>query len=234
MHHDDPPEELTDTPPGSTGRHPVERRCILTGVSGSPETLIRLALGPDGIVLPDLRARASGRGAWIACDRAALEAAQAKGKLRGALARAFKTGAAAAPDDLATRIAAGLERMFLDRLGLEQRAGAVVTGSDRIGEEARRGRIHLLLHAADAAPDGNRRLDQALRVGSEGLERSAQALVLPVPRSILSLALGRENVVHIALNAPAAAARVLQALGRWRGFIGLDGSTERADVAGSA
>jgi len=39
----------------------------------------------------------------------------------------------------------------------------------------------------------------------------------------LSMALGRENVVHLALIAPAAAARVNQALGRWRGFIGLDG-----------
>jgi hypothetical protein len=35
----------------------------------------------------------------------------------------------------------------------------------------------------------------------------------------LSMALGRENVVHIALTDRAAAARVLHALSRWRAFI---------------
>ena len=47
------------------------------------DELIRLALGPDGEVAPDVRARAPGRGAWIGVDRATLEAAQAKGKLQG-------------------------------------------------------------------------------------------------------------------------------------------------------
>jgi hypothetical protein len=41
------------------------------------------------------------------------------------------------------------------------------------------------------------------------------------------MALGRENVVHIALTDRAAAARVLHALSRWRAFIdpraGLEG-----------
>ena len=49
----------------------AERRCILTGEHGPRAGLIRLALGPDGIVAPDVRARAPGRGAWIAVDRAA-------------------------------------------------------------------------------------------------------------------------------------------------------------------
>ena len=43
----------------------TERKCILTGDRADPETLIRLAIGPDGQVLPDVRAKAPGRGAWI-------------------------------------------------------------------------------------------------------------------------------------------------------------------------
>jgi len=39
---------------------------------------------------------------------------------------------------------------------------------------------------------------------------------LPVERTILSLALGRENVVHAAIIDQGAAARVSHALGRWR------------------
>ena len=81
----------------------TERKCILTGDRADPETLIRLAIGPDGQVLPDVRAKAPGRGAWIGVSRAELETALAKGKLKGAIARSFKDGAlqieADLPDD---------------------------------------------------------------------------------------------------------------------------------------
>jgi hypothetical protein len=103
----------------------------------------------------------------------------------------------------------------LDRLGLEARAGTLLTGSEKIEVAARRGDVHLLLHAAVAGEDGNRRLDQAWRVG----EGDQQGLVIPVERAILSMALGRQNVVHIALIDRAAAARVGHALARWRAFI---------------
>jgi predicted RNA-binding protein YlxR (DUF448 family) len=182
--------------------------------------LIRLALGPDGSVAPDVRAKAGGRGAWIAVDRGALEAAIAKGKLKGALARAFKTASFLIPEDLPDQIEAALSRATLDRLGLEARAGTLLTGSERIAEAARKGTVELLLHARDAATDGSRKLDQALRVGL-GIEGSGdQGVVIPASRAILSMALGRENVVHIAMIAPAAAGRVAHALSRWRGFIG--------------
>jgi len=171
-------------------------------------------------VAPDVRARAPGRGAWIGVDRATLEAAQVKGKLKGALARAFKTGAVRAPDDLGERIEAALRRDALDRLGLEARAGNLITGSDKIEVAARRGTVHLLIHAADAGEDGNRKLDQALRVGGLDGEGRADGLVFPADRAILSLALGRQNVVHIAIIDRAAAARVRRALDRWRDFIG--------------
>jgi hypothetical protein len=45
-------------------------------------------------------------------------------------------------------------------------------------------------------------------------------VIFPAERTILSLALGRENVVHIALTDPAAASRVRHALARWRAFTG--------------
>ena len=196
--------------------HVPERKCILSGEHGARGDLIRLAVSPDGEVLPDVRARAPGRGAWIGVDRPTLEAAQAKGRLKGALARAFKGAPILIPADLAERIEAALRQDALDRLGLEARAGTLLTGSDRIEDAARKGRLQLLLHASDAGEDGRRKLDQARRVGGgEG-----QGLVIPAERSILSLALGRQNVVHIGLTDRGAADRVGRALGRWRAFIG--------------
>jgi predicted RNA-binding protein YlxR (DUF448 family) len=212
---------LTDADFGSAIGDGPERTCILSGRKAGRDGLIRLALAPDGSVLPDVRAKAPGRGAWIGVDRKTLEEAIAKGRLTKALSRAFKT-AVQVPADLADQVERALERAALDRLGLEARAGQMITGSEKIIDAARKGTVTLLLHARDAAADGSRKLDQALRVGLDMEGSDARGLVIPATRAILSMALGRENVVHLALIAPAAAARVNQALGRWRGFIGLD------------
>ena len=200
--------------------HDPIRRCILLGERAPRESLIRLALSPDGAVFPDVRAKAPGRGAWIGVTRAELESAIAKGKLKAALARAFKTGPIAIPDDLPDMIAAALERAVLDRLGLEARTGNLLTGAEKIEAAARSGKLHLLLHAADAGTDGNRTLDQAWRVGKDEEGSDLRGLALPVPRTILAVALGRQNVVHIGLTERDAARRVSETLTRWLHFIG--------------
>ena len=225
-------------PPNDTlgGSHTPERKCILSGEHAARDDLIRLALSPDGEIWPDIRARAPGRGAWIGVDRPTLEKAQAKGKLKAALARAFKAGDVAIPADLGARIEAALRQAVLDRLGLEAKSSNLVLGSERIETAARRGQVALLIHAADASAEGRRKLDQAWRVGTEQEGSGAQGLVFPEGRTILSLALGRENVVHAAIIDRAAAARVTHALARWRAFIGReDGlSAATAEMPGAS
>ena len=204
--------------------HVPERSCILTRRTAPREELIRLALGPDGQVAPDVRARAPGRGAWIGVGRKALDEANAKGKLKGALTRAFKTGDIDVPADLGERIEAALRQQALDRLGLEARSGMLINGAERVETAARQGKVAQLIHAADAGEDGRKKLDQAWRVGGG----DSQGLVFPVERTILSVALGRENVVHIALTDAAAARRVTHAIARWQAFIDPDAGLERA------
>jgi len=198
----------------------TERKCIVSGDRADPDMLVRLALGPDGEVLPDIRAKAPGRGAWIGVTRADLETALAKGKLRGALARAFKTGELQIPDTLPDLIETGLRKALLDRLGLEAKASMVLTGSEKIEVACRKGIVNLLLHAADAAADGNRKLDQALRVGRQAEGTDLAGIVLPVDRSALSMAMGRDNVVHIAVTDSRAGSRLRAALGRLESYLG--------------
>jgi hypothetical protein len=187
--------------------------------------LIRLALGPDGNVAPDVRARAPGRGAWISVGKGELDASVANGKLKGALQRAFKTGDVTVPPDLADRTEQALRQYALDRLGMEARSGNLINGFERIETAARSGNVHLLVHAADAGEDGRRALDQAWRVGNG----AARGVIFPEGRTILSLALGRENVVHVALIEAAAAARIMHALSRWREFIDPDAGLPGGD-----
>jgi predicted RNA-binding protein YlxR (DUF448 family) len=224
-----PAEENRPSPDPSRKREgeTAERTCVLTRRKGSRDELIRLALSPDGEVAPDVRARAPGRGAWISVGRAELDAANAKGKLKGALARAFKANDVKVPADLGERIEQALRQATLDRLGMEARGGTLINGADRVETAARAGKVHLLIHAADAGEDGRKRLDQAWRVGGG----EARGVVFPEERTILSMALGRENVVHVALTDRAAAARVLHALSRWRAFIDPDAGLDGGDPA---
>lgn len=198
----------------------TERRCILSGDRAAPEHLVRLALAPDGALMPDVRAKAPGRGAWIGVSRAALEKALANGKLKGALARAFKSGEFVLSPDLPTLIADALERQAMERLGLEAKSSNLITGSEKIDVAARRGQVHMVLHAADAAPDGCRKLDQAWRVGQEAEGQDLAGMILPVGRDALSQALGRENVVHVAVTDRSAAARIIALLSRWQSYVG--------------
>jgi predicted RNA-binding protein YlxR (DUF448 family) len=214
-------------------QHTPERTCVLSRRKGSKDELIRLALSPEGEVAPDVRARAPGRGAWIGVTRQELDAANAKGRLKGALQRAFKTNDVKVPADLGDHTAAALRQAALDRLGMEARAGNLVNGAERVEAAARTGKVHFLIHAADAGEDGCKRLDQAWRVGGG----EPRGVIFPENRTILSLALGRENVVHLALTDPAAASRVRHALERWRAFTGPErgpGGGEPALGLGSA
>jgi predicted RNA-binding protein YlxR (DUF448 family) len=206
-----------------------ERRCILSGRTAPRDELVRLAVSPEGAVLPDALARAPGRGAWIGVSRAELEAALADGKLKAALARAFKTGALDLPADLAERTEAALRKALLERLGLEMRAGRLILGSDRIAGEARSGGVAALYHAADASDDGSRKLDQAWRMGQDAEGTGLSGLRLPLDRAALSVALGRDNVVHLALADARSAKRVAAPLRRLLTFLG---AADAADGCG--
>lgn len=213
---------------GARGDGPM-RKCVITGRIAPRESLLRLAMGAgsDGrsVVLPDAHAKAPGRGAWIGVTRGELEEAIAKGHLKGALARGFKGPPPAIPADLPELAEQALLRALTDRLGIEYRSGNLLAGSDRIAEAARAGKVCWLGHASDAGGDGSRRLDQAWRVGEDKEGSGMAGESLPLDRAGLSVALGRDNTVHLALTDRAAAGRVSTLLARLNHYLGRDGAT---------
>lgn len=211
----------------------AERRCILTRTSGPRDMLIRLALGPDGQVAADLGEKLPGRGAWVSTDRALIEKAMARGQLKGSLTRALKLDAVTLSPTLAEDIAAGLQKRILDQLGLSARAGLLVWGHERISDALGKGRVQLLLHAADAGEDGSGKLEMKRRAACP----ESRTANLPFDRATLSVALGRGNVVSAALVDAGAAVRVSAALDRFMAYQGpgaLPGMTVFEDEASSA
>ncbi len=180
----EPDEEIADLP---------ERTCILTRRKGEPETLIRFALSPDGVVTPDLKRKLPGRGVWLTADRASVEAA-AKRKL---FARAFKAEAAT-PADLPELIERLMEADALSALAIANKAGVVTLGFMKVEGAITQGKAAVLLSASDAAEDGKRKIRQAVLRSSRESEAIAQISLFSTAQ--MSLCLGRENVIHGALS----------------------------------
>jgi hypothetical protein len=171
----------------------LERMCVATRTVRPVADMIRFVVGPDGEAVPDLKRKLPGRGVWVTATQDALSDAVK----RKALARGFKREVRL-PADLVARTERLLERSALDALAMAGKAGLVATGFTRVEAALAQEEVIALLHAAEAAADGVRKLDAARRRRPEhgpivtiGILTSAQ----------LDLALARPNVVHAALLA---------------------------------
>ena len=185
-----------------------ERRDIVSGAVMDEARLLRFAAGPDGTVTPDLARKLPGRGLWVEATRGAVATAAAK----GLFSRAAKTKLTV-PRDLADAVEAGLHRRLLDGLGLAKRAGNLISGFDSVFAAVASGKAAWLIEASDGAADGRRKLlakacHAAPPPGVFGLFNSEQ----------LGLALGGENVIHLALLAGPSATRWTLDVERLAGF----------------
>lgn len=206
-------------------KHVPERSCILTRETGSPDELMRFVRDPDGNVVPDLRHRLPGRGAWLTPTAAALSEAIR----RKLFARAFKAEAKAS-SDLVEAVEAALLRDLLGALALANKAGAVTTGFFKVDAALRSGQAVALIHAQEASLDGRRKLAQAIRV--QTLNQTQPIPISPVPTyddlrgDDLDMALGRVHVIHAALLAGAGSEGCLARWRRLRRFRGIDDVAE--------
>jgi uncharacterized protein len=186
-----------------------ERRCIATGELLPEARLLRFVLAPDGQVIPDVEAKLPGRGLWVRADRGVIAQAAAR-RIFGKAARAPVT----VDERLAETTEARLVERILGHLGLARRAGELLLGFDQV-EKALRD-THppaLIVEAAEAAPDGRRKLHAAARA------RGVVPFVIgALTNAELSLALGRENVVHAALKPGRIAERLIFEAARLDGF----------------
>jgi hypothetical protein len=181
------------------------RRCVAARAPRPAAGMIRFVVGPDRDLVPDLANRLPGRGLWLSAERSAVQGAVK----RNLFAKAARAQVRAEPD-LADRLEALLVRRCLDLVGLARRGGGLVAGFDQVADWLKNGRAALVLQARDAAEDGRRKVRSMAR----GKVPSVEAF----GRAELGSAIGRDDVVHVAL-APGGIERRLRAeLGRLRGF----------------
>jgi len=167
-------------------RDDPERRCIATGEVQPKRGLIRFAVSPEGVVVPDVLEKLPGRGIWIAADRGALETAMKK----GLFARAAKQ-TVIVPETLVADVETLLVRRLIDGVSMARKAGRAIAGYEKVRDWLGKEDARILFQASDGSERGKSKLHAPGGRGSYFEVLTA---------SELGLSFGRERVIHAALG----------------------------------
>ena len=180
-----------------TDRSATVRMCAVTRTVRPIGELIRFVVAPSGEVIPDLKRKLPGRGLWVSASRQTV----AEAVRRHQFSKGFKRDVRAAAT-LAADTESLLERSAIEALAMAAKAGQVVSGFSKVEDALKQGQAAALIHAADGAADGIRKLDAMVRQNAgNGDESSKFPVVTALTSEQLDLALGRSNVIHAALLA---------------------------------
>ncbi|HYS46867.1 MAG TPA: RNA-binding protein [Rhizomicrobium sp.] len=186
-----------------------ERRDIVSGTVMPDNRLMRFVADPDGNVVPDAAAKLPGRGLWVEASKDAVNKAVEK-KLFSRAAK-VQLGASA---DLAARAEKALVTRMLGDLGIARRSGALVLGFDNVLRALEGPKPpKVLIEALDGSSDGKRKLYAA----AHRLELNC-VVIETLTSAELGLALGRENVIHAAVQPGGLAERLTFDAERLSGF----------------
>jgi predicted RNA-binding protein YlxR (DUF448 family) len=184
-----------------TDRSATVRMCAVTRQVRPIDELIRFVVSPSGEVMADLKRKLPGRGLWISASRQAV----AEATRRSHFSKGFKREVRAAPT-LAGDTENLLVRGVIDALAMAAKAGQVISGFSKVEgaleQRQAQNSVRALIHAADGAADGIRKLDAVAR---QNTANNGESREIPVVTALtseqLDLALGRSNVIHAALLA---------------------------------
>lgn len=197
-----------------------DRTCIVTRETREPDALIRFVAAPDLSIVPDVKRKLPGRGCWVTAERRFVDEAARKNLFR----KALKADVAVSPE-LGATVDRVLTQNALGALGLARKAGALVMGAAKVEAAVRGGAALAVLHAAEAQPDGMRKIAQGRRATAHLGGPAIPAYKL-FSEAELGLALGGLSVIHAALlaeDAGKAALKRVVALDRYRGGTPEDG-----------
>ena len=163
-----------------------DRRCLATGEVQPKRGLIRFAVSPDGVVVPDTLGKLPGRGMWVSAERDALEKAVSK----GLFARAAKAPVKV-PEGLVADVEALLSRRLTDAISMARKAGLAIAGYEKVRDWLGKEEVRILFQASDGSERGKSKLHPPGGRGSYFEVLTA---------SELGLSFGRERVIHAALG----------------------------------
>ena len=127
-----------------------QRSCLGCREIKPKDDLLRFVLDPEGNVVPDLAKKLPGRGAYTCFSRSCLDTAIKKRQF----SRSFKGMAKimAAEEMLALVTGLQVERITAT-IAMANKAGRIVSGSDKVMDALRKGNVSLLILAEDISSE---------------------------------------------------------------------------------
>jgi len=168
---------------------PTLRTCVGCRASGSPQDLLRLVVGPDGQVAPDLSGGAFGRGAWVHPRPSCLADA-----VRGGLSRGLKTKVTTNLEQVTRDLRSAAARRTFSLLQAALRAKKAALGTTALEEAERDGSVELLVLAGDARASAE--LPAVTRLVAKGRVRLFKT------KAELGAAFGRDELALVGLLSP--------------------------------
>ncbi|MCK5296279.1 MAG: RNA-binding protein [Alphaproteobacteria bacterium] len=161
------------------------RKCIVTGRILPKEEMIRFAVGPDNQMVPDIENRLPGRGFWLSSERNVLE----KDSMATFFSKAVRKKVSV-PDNFIDTLEKLLVNRCVNLLGLACKAGLVVSGFEKVREAVKGNRAETLFTASDGADNGRKKLKNLA---------SDKKVIETLSVDELTIGLGRDNIVHVAV-----------------------------------
>lgn len=180
-----------------------ERKCIATGEVLPAAGLVRFVVGPDGELVPDIRATLPGRGMWVLPQRDALDRAAKKNLFARAAKEPVKV-----PEGLTGMVEAQLADRVVSLISLARKGGQAVAGYEKVKDWLTRGDAAVLIQASDGSERGKSKLSTP-RGG---------AFIGWLTASELGRAFGRQSAVHAAVGDGGLARRVVEEAARLKGL----------------
>ncbi len=181
-----------------------ERKCIASGESQPKAGLIRFCVGPDGMVVPDVKGKLPGRGIYVTADKDLIGKAAKKGLFSRAARQPVKV-----PDGLPDLVEQLVLQRVIDLISLARKAGDAVMGYEKVKDWLAKGQAATLIQASDGSERGKTKLH-----APEG----DRGFIGVLSAGELGLSFGRERAIHAALADGGLRTRVVEEAARLGGL----------------
>lgn len=163
----------------------TSRKCVATGEVKNTSELLRFVKTPDSRLVPDFNKKLEGRGLYVSNSKTALKHALEKNLFIKSIHLFLKI-----PEDFLTQVEHLLYQRGLNALNLARKAGALVSGFEKVKTNIEKNKVAFIIEATDAALDSSRKIEAS----SSNLET-----IKIYSSQDLETALNKENTIYLAI-----------------------------------
>jgi len=181
------------------------RKCIASGEIKETGALLRFVKTPDSRLVPDFNKKLEGRGLYVSNSKTLLKKALEKNLFIKSIHLFLKI-----PENFEQEVEHLLYQKGLDWLNLARKAGALVTGFEKVKANIVKHKVAFVVEATNAAEDSSQKL--------EALHQNLETLKI-YNTDDLDKALNKENTVFVAVLKSDIAPKVYENIKKYQTFM---------------